>query len=159
MKAIPAIAAYESWKLMVLTDDGEKKVCIISETRRVFPMLLYRPVMRAVSPIVMNRRARTVDGAAPVAKVYKPQNVTMMVDLKDDAAGLFPIMLVSLFTMIYIIPRCRPDRARIWDAPLERKASVILDGIPLLSPVRRAFIMADVSGCLKGMPSMCVCTF
>ena len=53
--------------------------------------------------------------------------------------------------MAYIIPRCSPDRASIWDAPLALKADVTSASSPDLSPVVRAVTRAAVSRPRNGM--------
>ena len=55
------------------------------------------------------------------------------------------------------MPRCRPERASICDAPLFLKASVIHPGMSLLSPVIRALAMALAFLSVKGMRSIASC--
>ena len=57
-----------------------------------------------------------------------------------------------------MIPRCRPESARIWDAPLSLNALTISGGSPVLSPVTRAFSRGAVFPDLKGIPSIMLLT-
>ena len=69
MNAIPAMAAYESWKLTDRTESGSMMTCIRSEAISNCLRLCRRPVIRAASPRNMNMKARTIEGPAPVARV------------------------------------------------------------------------------------------
>ena len=154
MKAIPVIAAYESWKLISDNESGAMTRWIRREAIRIEHALRKRPVMSAVSPRRMNRNARTIEGPAPTANVYMPHADIVMTERKRRAEGELPIKEESLTIIPYIIPRCSPDNARIWEAPLSLKASVILGGMSVLSPMIRAFIIAFVTGLLKLTASM-----
>ena len=57
-----------------------------------------------------------------------------------------------------MIPRCRPERARMCEAPLSRNADFISEDSPLRSPVSRALIRADVPSEENGMLSIIVCS-
>ena len=69
MKAMPAMAAYESWKPTSLTADGSRVRCMSRDVKSTVPVLLNLPCRRAVSPMNMKRKALTMDGPAPVASV------------------------------------------------------------------------------------------
>ena len=56
-----------------------------------------------------------------------------------------------------MIPRCSPDSARMWEAPLFLNASVISGGISLRFPVSKAFIRALVLSVSKPIESVQVC--
>lgn len=82
----------------------------------------------------MNMKARVSDGLAPVARVYMPVRATVQRDLARLAAGLFPKTEQSLSISPYSMPRCRPDRASMCEAPLFRKSSTVSLSRWLLSP-------------------------
>ena len=117
-------------------------------------MFLKRPVTRVVSPSRMNRKARTMDGPAPTASVYIPHMAHMLKDLMICAFCVFPSTDSTLKMIPYMIPRCRPERARMCEAPLDRNASVIWSGMSDLSPIINAFTIAFVSGLLKPIESI-----
>ena len=54
-----------------------------------------------------------------------------------------------------MIPRCSPDKARIWEAPLSLNASTVCSESRLLSPVMSADIMAFVCRSVKLMLAIC----
>ena len=73
------------------------------------------------------------------------------------ALRLLPKMPNSFDTIMCMIPKCSPDKARMCEAPLVRKTDVISFGMSARLPVRSAFISALVSEELNPMLSICVC--
>ena len=69
MKAMPAMAAYDSWNPTSRMADGSIARCMTSAESSTVPVLLKRPCRRALSPSRMNRKALTIDAPAPVARV------------------------------------------------------------------------------------------
>lgn len=154
MNAIPAIAAYDSWKPTSWSACGSMTRCMSSEVMRTVPVFLKRLYILAVSPVRMKTNALTIDAPAPVARVYSPQTRIVAEDRIFCAHGEFPIMESDLLRMPYMIPRCRPDRANMCDAPLSLNALVMCFGISDLSPVIKALMIALVSGLLNEIVSM-----
>ena len=81
MKAIPAMAAYDSWNPTSLMDCGVIVRWIRSADMSIVPKFLELFAILALSPSRMKRNARTMDAPAPVAKVYRPQRRTVLADL------------------------------------------------------------------------------
>ena len=65
--------------------------------------------------------------------------------LAARAEGELPSGTVIFISIRYIIPRCNPDKASMWEAPLARNVSIVSFSRPLLSPVINALISAPVS--------------
>ena len=85
--AIPAMAAYESWKPMLDMSVGIKVRCIM----RLDAMVVFRSDFLcsslAASPVMMNMRARVIDAPAPVAKEYAAHVVMQIAERIDAAFG------------------------------------------------------------------------
>lgn len=95
-----------------------------------------------------------MESPAPVANVYVPQSSIVRIERRRSAAGEFPANVRLLLIIMYIMPRCSPDRASIWDAPLERNDSAVSGGRLLRSPVRSAFMTAFVTESEKDIVSI-----
>ena len=70
IQAMPAIAAYESWKPMLEMSSGFKVRCIMSEDASVVFRSGFRCSRMPVSRMIMKIRALIIDAPAPVAKEY-----------------------------------------------------------------------------------------
>lgn len=70
IQAMPAIAAYESWKPMLEMSSGFKVRCIMSEDASVVFRSGLRCSRMPVSRMIMKMRALIIDAPAPVAKEY-----------------------------------------------------------------------------------------
>lgn len=92
MKAMPAIAAYDSWKPTELNDCGAMQSCMTNADKRSVPVSQERPECLAASRRIMNRNALTMESPAPVARVYMPQRITMAVERALVAAVLLPMI-------------------------------------------------------------------
>ena len=102
----------------------------------------------------MKMKALVIESPAPVAKVYVPQSSIVSMERMRSAAGEFPANARLLLIIMYIMPRCSPDRASICDAPLERNDSAVSAERLLRSPVRSAFMTAFVSESEKAIVSI-----
>ena len=76
--------------------------------------------------------------------MYNAQDVIVSSDRHDRANGFFPSNESITESSPYMIPRCRPDKARMCDAPLLLNADFTSGLIPDRSPVIRAEIMLFV---------------
>jgi len=92
MKAIPAMAAYESWKPTDRNDCGSTQSCTTNAEKNRVPVSHERPESLAASRRIMNRNALTMESPAPVARVYMPQRITMVDERILPATGLLPII-------------------------------------------------------------------
>lgn len=99
MKAIPAIAAYDSWKLIECMDDGAIARWMIRAENRIDEVSGLRRVIDAASLKRMKMNALTIEGPAPVAAVYMPHNVTSEM-LLNIAALLFPPVHLNVHAMM-----------------------------------------------------------
>lgn len=102
----------------------------------------------------MKMKALVMESPAPVANVYVPQSSIVRIERRRSAAGEFPANVRLLVIIMYIMPRCSPDRASICDAPLERNDSAVSGGRLLRSPVRSAFMTAFVTESEKDIVSI-----
>ncbi len=82
------------------------------------------------------------------------QMATLTAERTNFAAGELPMIEVVFPTIIYMIPRWSPDKARMCDAPEILNASVILPGRSALLPHRSAFNRALISRSLKLIASI-----
>ena len=69
---MPAIARYDSWKPTEVMADGLRTSWISRAVDRIRSGFRGRQASRAVSVRKMNRKARTMEGEAPVIKVNRP---------------------------------------------------------------------------------------
>ncbi len=102
----------------------------------------------------MKMKALVMESPAPVAKVYVPQSSIVRMERMRTAAGEFPANARLLLIIMYIMPRCSPDRASICEAPLERNDSAVSAERLLRSPVRSAFMTAFVPESEKAIVSI-----
>ena len=105
MKAIPAIAAYERWKPASRMDCDAMMRCISNDARSIEPVLCIRPLALAASPMTMNRKARTIDAPAPVARTYRPHAAIVMHGRIMRKIEEFPKMDSAFLRIPYMIPR------------------------------------------------------
>ena len=131
---MPVIARYESWKPTENRACGNMASWMSMAVNRTSAPCLFLSVFLKASLMHMNMKARVSDGLAPVARVYMPVRATVQRDLARLAAGLFPKTEQSLSISPYSMPRCRPDRASMCEAPLFRKSSTVSLSSRLLSP-------------------------
>lgn len=99
MKAIPAIAAYDSWKLTECMEDGEMVRCIIKAENRSDAVVGLRRVIAADSLRRMKMKALTIEGPAPVATVYMPHNDSSEM-LLNIAVLRFPPVHLNVHAMM-----------------------------------------------------------
>lgn len=69
------------------------------DIRSIVFRLAFLCVRSAVSPIMMNSSALTIEGPAPVAKVYKLQVAMVMTDFMILADGELPMMKSDFLMM------------------------------------------------------------
>lgn len=87
---------------------------------------------------VMNRKALTREAPAPQMRVYNPLKITTM-KLRNRIAGReLPKIFSMPLRVLEMMPKCSPERAKRWAAPLLLKAFWISEVRPLLSAVMRA---------------------
>ena len=80
MKAIPAIAAYDSWNPTDRKDCGSMQSCMNKAERKIVPVSHERPECLAASRRIMNSNALTMESPAPVARVYMKQRITVVAE-------------------------------------------------------------------------------
>ena len=153
-KNIPHIARYDNWNPTDVMISGAAASWMTKAMHRICMPLFMRPVTDAASPSRMKRKARTIEGEAPVIRTKNPEHATVIEERMMTARLPRPVRDNNLLIIRYMIPKCIPDRARMCEAPLWRNVSIVALPRPLLSPVRSAFMSAAVSVSVYCMLSM-----
>lgn len=109
---------------------------------------------RDISLITIKKKALVMEAPAPVIMVYIPHD-----DIMRNVRILFAYRLCPKNGSIqdimpYMMPRWRPDKARMCEAPLSRNVEIISGDISDLSPVISADMISFVAMFLNGIFSM-----
>ena len=140
------MAMYESWKAGETMTRGRKASWSVSAALSLCTgALRLRWLTADISLIKMKMQALWAEAEAPVATVKKRAKAHHRTQRTYLAAGVFPRTEVPRLASAHIRLICKPDSARIWEAPLARNAAVRPGSSRLRSPV----ITAHTSAALR----------